>query len=64
VNGARKAVSPPVPHGGRLVERLVPADRAETLASEAARLPAVRLDGRALADARVLVDGYRAASKG
>jgi hypothetical protein len=60
VNGARKAVSPPVPHGGRLV----PADRAETLASEAAHLPAVRLDGRALADARVLVDGYRAASKG
>jgi hypothetical protein len=48
----------------RRAEGRVPADRAETLASEAAHLPAVRLDGRALADARVLVDGYRAASKG
>jgi len=57
VNGSRKAVSQPVPHGGRLVERLVPADRAETLASEAARLPAVRLDGRALADLECLAVG-------
>jgi len=55
---ARNAgVSPPVPHGGRLVERLVPADRAETLASEAARLPAVRLDGRGLADLECLAVG-------
>jgi sulfate adenylyltransferase len=50
-------VSPPVPHGGRLVERLVAADRAATLASEAARLPAVRLDGRGLADLECLAVG-------
>jgi sulfate adenylyltransferase len=58
VSGARQATaSPPVPHGGRLVERLVPADQAETLASEAARLPAVRLDGRGLADLECLAVG-------
>jgi len=51
------AVSPPAPHGGRLTERLVPADRAETLAAEAARLPAVALDGRALADLECLAVG-------
>jgi sulfate adenylyltransferase len=47
----------PVPHGGRLVERLVPTDRAEALAAEAARLPAVRLDGRGLADLECLAVG-------
>jgi sulfate adenylyltransferase len=58
MSGAGKAaVAPPVPHGGRLVERLVPADRAETLAAEAARLPAVRLDGRGLADLECLAVG-------
>jgi sulfate adenylyltransferase len=50
-------VTPPVPHGGRLVERLVPADRAEALAAEAARLPAVRPDGRGLADLECLAVG-------
>ena len=58
MSGAGKAaVAPPVPHGGRLVERLVPADRSETLAAEAARLPAVRLDGRGLADLECLAVG-------
>jgi sulfate adenylyltransferase len=58
VSGARTAtVSPPAPHGGELVERLVPADQAATLASEAARLPAVRLDGRGLADLECLAVG-------
>jgi sulfate adenylyltransferase len=47
----------PRPHGGRLVERLVPAERAEDLAAEAARLPAVALDGRALADLECLAVG-------
>jgi sulfate adenylyltransferase len=47
----------PHPHGGRLTERLVPADRAEALAAEAARLPAVALDGRALADLECLAVG-------
>jgi len=50
-------VAPSAPHGGRLVDRLVPAGRAETLASEAARLPAVRLDGRGLADLECLAVG-------
>ena len=50
-------VSLPAPHGGRLVDRLVPAGRAETLAAEAARLPAVRLDGRGLADLECLAVG-------
>jgi sulfate adenylyltransferase len=47
----------PVPHGGRLRERLVAADRAEELAAEAARLPAVALDGRGLADLECLAVG-------
>ena len=47
----------PAPHGGRLAERLVPADRAEALAAQAARLPAVSLDGRALADLECLAVG-------
>jgi sulfate adenylyltransferase len=47
----------PAPHGGRLTERLVPADRAEALAAEAARLPAVALDGRGLADLECLAVG-------
>ena len=47
----------PRPHGGRLVERLVPAERAEDLAAEAARLPALALDGRALADLECLAVG-------
>jgi ATP sulfurylase/adenylyl-sulfate kinase len=51
------AVNSPTPHGGRLTERLVPADRAEDLAAEAARLPAVALDGRALADLECLAVG-------
>ena len=50
-------VSPPPPHGGRLTERLIMADRAGTLAAEAARLPAVRLDGRGLADLECLAVG-------
>jgi sulfate adenylyltransferase len=49
--------SPPSPHGGRLTERLVAADRAGALAAEAARLPAVRLDGRGLADLECLAVG-------
>jgi sulfate adenylyltransferase len=47
----------PAPHGGRLAERLVPADRAEALAAQAARLPAVSLDRRALADLECLAVG-------
>jgi sulfate adenylyltransferase len=47
----------PQPHGGRLIERLVAGDRAEALAAEAARLPAVALDGRALADLECLAVG-------
>ena len=47
----------PAPHGGRLTERLVAADRAETLAAQAARLPAVALDGRGLADLECLAVG-------
>ena len=47
----------PAPHGGRLTERLVAADRAGTLAEQAARLPAVRLDGRGLADLECLAVG-------
>jgi sulfate adenylyltransferase len=47
----------PDPHGGRLVERLVPDDRAEELAAEAARMPAVVLDGRGLADLECLAVG-------
>jgi len=59
----------PDPHGGRLTERLVAADRAGGLAAEAARLPAVALDGRGELPppqfsrpevARLLADGYRA----
>ena len=51
------AVHSPQPHGGRLTERLVAADRAEDLAAEAARLPAVALDGRGLADLECLAVG-------
>jgi sulfate adenylyltransferase len=47
----------PDPHGGRLVERLVPVAEAEALAAEAARLPAVALDGRGLADLECLAVG-------
>jgi sulfate adenylyltransferase/3'-phosphoadenosine 5'-phosphosulfate synthase len=47
----------PTPHGGRLTERLVPPDLAEGLAAEAARLPAVVLDGRGLADLECLAVG-------
>jgi sulfate adenylyltransferase len=47
----------PDPHGGRLVERLVSDDRAEELAAEAGRLPAVALDGRGLADLECLAVG-------
>ena len=47
----------PPPHGGRLVDRRVPTDRAETLAADAARLPVVRLDGRGLADLECLAVG-------
>jgi sulfate adenylyltransferase len=61
-DGGRTAVdSPhrydPPPHGGRLTERLVGPDRAEDLAAEAARLPAVALDGRGLADLECLAVG-------
>jgi len=51
------AVSPPAPHGGGLTERLVVPDRADALAAQAARLPAVPLDGRALADLECLAVG-------
>jgi ATP-sulfurylase len=37
-DGGRTAVHSPRPHGGRLTERLVPANRAEALAAQAARL--------------------------
>jgi sulfate adenylyltransferase len=47
----------PQPHGGWLTERLVSADRAGELAAEAARLPAVALDGRGLADLECLAVG-------
>jgi sulfate adenylyltransferase len=58
VTASRAATAnPPAPHGGNLVERLVPADQAERLAAEAARLPAVRLDGRGLADLECLAVG-------
>jgi sulfate adenylyltransferase len=58
MSGAPNAtVALPVPHGGRLVERLVPAEQAATLAAEAARLPVVRLDGRGLADLECLAVG-------
>ncbi|HJU03274.1 MAG TPA: adenylyl-sulfate kinase, partial [Actinomycetes bacterium] len=60
-NGRTAVPSPlppgPLPHGGRLVERLVPADRAEGLVAEAGRLPAVVLDGRGLADLECLAVG-------
>ncbi|MFL6226428.1 MAG: sulfate adenylyltransferase [Actinomycetes bacterium] len=56
-DGGRTAVHSPHPHGGRLTERLIPADRAEALAAEAARLPAVALDGRGLADLECLAVG-------
>jgi sulfate adenylyltransferase len=46
---------PSVPHGGALVDRLVP-DPGD-LAAEAARLPAVVLDGRGLADLECLAVG-------
>jgi sulfate adenylyltransferase len=51
------SASLPTPHGGRLTERLVPADQAEALAAQAARLPAVSLDGRGLADLECLAVG-------
>jgi sulfate adenylyltransferase len=58
VSAAReRAAAPPVPHGGRLVERLVPPDQAAALEAEAARLPAVPLDGRGLADLECLAVG-------
>ena len=47
----------PAPHGGRLTERLVAADQVEALAAQAARLPAVPLDGRGLADLECLAVG-------
>jgi sulfate adenylyltransferase len=50
-------VSLPAPHGGRLTERLVAADQVEALAAQAARLPAVSLDGRGLADLECLAVG-------
>ena len=46
---------PPAPHGGVLVNRLV--ENPERLAAEAARLPAVTLDGRGLADLECLAVG-------
>jgi sulfate adenylyltransferase len=52
-----RVVHSPQPHGGRLTERLVAADQAEALAAQAARLPAVPLDGRGLADLECLAVG-------
>jgi sulfate adenylyltransferase len=58
VTGAQSGpVALPAPHGGRLTERLVPADRVEALDAQAARLPAVPLDGRGLADLECLAVG-------
>jgi sulfate adenylyltransferase len=57
VSVALNGTAPPPPHGGRLVDRVVPAGRAAELAAQAARLPAVRLDGRALADLECLAVG-------
>jgi ATP sulfurylase len=58
VTGARSGpVALPAPHGGRLTQRLVAADRVEALAAQAARLPAVPLDGRGLADLECLAVG-------
>ena len=58
-HGPQHAPQPhgPLPHGGRLTERLVPAGRVDELAAEAGRLPAVALDGRALADLECLAVG-------
>jgi sulfate adenylyltransferase len=47
----------PDPHGGRLVDRLVPPQERAALAAEAARLPTLRLDGRGLADLECLAVG-------
>jgi sulfate adenylyltransferase len=47
----------PAPHGGRLVGRLVSAAERAALAAEAARLPAVALDGLGLADLECLAVG-------
>ena len=47
----------PAPHGGRLVGRLVSAGERAALAAEAARLPAVALDERGLADLECLAVG-------
>ena len=48
---------PVAPHGGQLVEALVPADQAEALRAHAATLPRVTLDARALADLELLAVG-------
>jgi sulfate adenylyltransferase len=58
VTGAQRgSVALPAPHGGRLTERLVAAGQVEALAAQAARLPAVPLDGRGLADLECLAVG-------
>lgn len=45
------------PHGGELIDRLVPADEAETFAREAERLPAIVLGSRGLADLEMIGTG-------
>jgi sulfate adenylyltransferase len=45
------------PHGGELIDRLVPADEAETFARDAERLPAIVLGSRGLADLEMIGTG-------
>ena len=45
------------PHGGRLVDRIVPDTEAEALRARASRLPALTLDARELADLELIAVG-------
>ncbi len=45
------------PHGGRLVDLLVPADEAASLRQEAQALPAIQLSSRSLSDLELLATG-------
>jgi sulfate adenylyltransferase len=54
---ASKPVSLVTPHGGTLVDRIVPAAEAEALRGLAHRLPALTLDPRELADLELIATG-------
>jgi sulfate adenylyltransferase len=45
------------PHGGELIDRIVPADEAAAFESAAAKLPALTLDGREQADLELIAVG-------